>query len=137
MFEVDDRLLNNSYEICDLDLCRVILKDENRFTIIILIPRKEGIKEIFELTKHEKAMLMHEIDFIAQKMSNICRPDRINICLTNNEIEQLHVKLASRFKADDMWPKPVFGLKENKPYDKEDLKLVMENLRSEFCPDQH
>lgn len=137
MFEVDSRLLINSHEICDLDLCRVILKDESRFTIITLVPRRDGVKELFELTGNEKAMLMDEIDFVAKKMSNICRPDRINICCTNNEIEQLHVKLAARFKNDEMWPKAVFDLKKNISYAYEDLKLVIENLKNELCPDHN
>jgi diadenosine tetraphosphate (Ap4A) HIT family hydrolase len=58
MFELDSRLHNDTFFVCDLTLCRVLLMNDSQFPWLILVPRKNDIAEIIDLTEHEQILLL-------------------------------------------------------------------------------
>ena len=42
-------------------------------------------------------------------MTEICRPEKVNIGALGNIVPQLHVHVIGRFKGDPAWPGPLWG----------------------------
>ena len=53
MFELDSRLHNDTYFVCDLALCRVLLMNDSHFPWLILVPRKNDLAEIVDLVDED------------------------------------------------------------------------------------
>ena len=48
-FSLDDRLAADSLMVGDLPLCQVRLMDDSQFPWLVLVPRRMGVREIYEL----------------------------------------------------------------------------------------
>ena len=49
MFTLDARLEQDTWLIGDLPLCRLLLSNDSNYPWFILVPRREGISELFHL----------------------------------------------------------------------------------------
>ena len=49
-FKLDERLDGDTYFVGDLPLCKVLLMDVSNFPWIILVPRLQGVTELFHLS---------------------------------------------------------------------------------------
>lgn len=103
------------------------------FPWLILVPERENIKEIFELTAKDRKILIDETALISKTMHKTYWPDKINVAALGNQVEQLHIHIIARFKTDDVWPAPVWG-KGVAPYTKESVIEITEKLR-QACGD--
>ncbi|MBV9331904.1 MAG: HIT domain-containing protein [Alphaproteobacteria bacterium] len=108
-FRLDRRLSADTHLVCDLPLCRVLLMDDSRFLWIVLVPRRHGVTELFELASSDRARLMDEIDRSAKALKKLARADKINIGALGNKVAQLHIHVVARMKNDPAWPDPVWG----------------------------
>ena len=54
MFKLDSRLHNDTFFVCDLSLCRVLLMNDSQFPWLILVPMKNDIAEIIDLSEEEQ-----------------------------------------------------------------------------------
>jgi hypothetical protein len=79
------------------------------FPWIILVPERENMVEIFQLTEQDRRMLIDEIALASDVMNKIYSPDKINVAALGNQVAQLHVHIIARFKTDNAWPEPVWG----------------------------
>jgi diadenosine tetraphosphate (Ap4A) HIT family hydrolase len=61
VFTLHERLARACAEIGDLPLCRVLLLNDRRFAWLLLVPRRDGIEEIADLEKADRAQLIEEI----------------------------------------------------------------------------
>jgi diadenosine tetraphosphate (Ap4A) HIT family hydrolase len=112
IFHLDPMLTNDSFLIKDLNLSRVLLMNNSLFPWIILVPKRNNLREIIDLTKDEQIILMEEIDSMSKAMIEIFSPDKLNIAALGNIVEQLHIHIVVRYKHDLAWPQPVFGNKQ-------------------------
>ena len=104
----------------DLPLCRVLLARESRYPWLILVPRRAGVREIYEL-EDEAATLLAESCSVARLMQASLMPDKLNIASIGNVVDQLHLHHVARFHEDAAWPKPIWGLLPPKHYQDEAL----------------
>lgn len=109
-FDVDARLAANSVEIEDWPLCHVRLKTDKTYPWLYLIPRKEGIREMFELSYHDQQNLIREIAAAGMAMKTLYNADKINTAAYGNMVPQLHVHVFARHNTDPAWPKPVWAV---------------------------
>lgn len=126
-FKLHKQLQADTYEILGLNLCKVLLMNNSLFPWVILVPQRDGLREIIDLSAEEQILLMKEIAEISKAMKKIFSPDKLNIAALGNVVEQLHIHVMARYKNDKAWPKPVFGCE----VEKYGLKDV-ENLRIKF-----
>lgn len=112
-FVLDHRLEGSSFFIEDWDLCRVSLKNDKTWPWLYLVPRRDNIREIYDLTPADRALLMHEISRAAEALHAIYQPEKINTAALGNMVPQLHVHVFARFKHDPAWPKPVWAVQTN------------------------
>lgn len=133
-FEVDGRLAANSVAIEDWPLCHVRLKTDKTYPWLYLIPRKEDIREIFELAYHDQASLIREISTAGIAMKMLYQVDKINTAAYGNMVPQLHIHVFARHKEDGAWPKPVWAVQRDEmPYTEEEIAEQARSLRQVFA----
>ncbi len=129
MFTLHPVLLQDTYYIGKLSLCRVLLLNNRIFPWLILVPEREDMVEIFQLSAKDRKILIDEIAIISEILSKTYWPDKINVAALGNQVEQLHIHIIARFKTDDAWPEPVWG-KGSEPYNEQSAKEITEKLRT-------
>lgn len=122
-FTLDARLVEDTLPVGRLDLCEVRLMDDTRFCWILLVPRRAGLAELYELTRAERGVLMEEITSASETLSRFAKADKINVAALGNQVRQLHVHLIARHEGDDAWPGPVWGAGARKPYSSDEGRI--------------
>lgn len=131
MFLMNEKLAGDTLFIGEFPLCSVMLMNNRLYPWIILVPKRNGAKEIIDLSKDDRAILIEEIASASDVMKNVYWPDKLNIAAIGNIVEQLHIHIISRFKTDDSWPEPVWG-KGSEPYTEQGKRESVTILRREF-----
>jgi len=114
MFTLDLRLEASSIFVADLALCQARLQADVRWPWLVLIPRRDGLRELDELEPHELDQLMREILVAGQAVRTIGevagRPvEKLNVGALGNVVAQLHIHVVGRRSDDPAWPGPVWG----------------------------
>ncbi len=129
MFELHQQLKNDSFLIGSFPLSLLLLNNDSNYPWFILVPQRENIKEIFELSEEDQVQLLKESSYLAGLLQKNYRPDKLNIAALGNVVPQLHLHHIVRYKIDAAWPQPVWNKVPPKPYS-EDLKsIVFEKLK--------
>lgn len=115
-FVLHQQLAADCFAVGDLPLCRVLLTNDQRYPWFILVPRREGISEIHQLTAKDREQLWHESDWFSRQLDQLFAPDKLNIAALGNMVPQLHLHHIARFKTDAAWPAPVWGKHAAKAY---------------------
>ena len=108
-FQLHPQLAQDTWLVTDLPLCRVLLMNETRYPWVILVPRRQDIREIHELTAMERQQLWQESDQDSRALMKLFKPDKLNIAALGNQVPQLHIHHIARFQTDAAWPAPVWG----------------------------
>lgn len=132
MFILHQRLKEDTIEITRLKLSRVLLMRDSSFPWLILVPERENIREIHELSMEDRAVLIEEISLASQVIERLYMPDKINVGALGNLVPQLHIHVIGRFRTDRGWPGPVWGTGPAEPYSDEGLGTVCERLKKAF-----
>jgi len=98
----------------------------------ILLPNREGITEIHQLSEVDQQQLMTEPMFFSQCMEQIFQPDKLNIAALGNVVPQLHIHHIARFTTDACWPAPVWGAVTSTPYHKDQIEIIKNQLLKWF-----
>jgi diadenosine tetraphosphate (Ap4A) HIT family hydrolase len=110
--------------LCDLTLCEARLQLDARYGWIVLIPRRDDMRELEDLSMAERLVLMEEIVLASQAVRAISHAigletEKLNVGALGNVTAQLHVHIVSRRKDDAAWPGPVWGHSPGTPYSPE------------------
>jgi diadenosine tetraphosphate (Ap4A) HIT family hydrolase len=116
-FALHSRLAADTHLIGDLPLCRVLLMNDARFPWLILVPRREKLHDITDLSVADSTVLMDEVRLSCRALRDILLPDRINVAAIGNIVDQLHIHVVARTITDPAWPGTVWGHGGSKPYD--------------------
>ena len=133
-FVLDDRLANDSISITMTGLCDLRLMKDRRWPWLVLVPRRPGISEIFELTPLDQTLLTFETDLVASSLKSITGATKINIGALGNIVRQLHVHVIARSEGDANWPGPVWGFGKAEPYEEEELRAFVTRLQKALSP---
>jgi len=109
MFTLHPRLHQDCITIGDLPLCRLLLMNDANYPWFILVPRREGVREIFELAEADQQQLVRESSRLSEVMAGHFNADKINVAALGNMVPQLHIHHIARFTTDAAWPAPVWG----------------------------
>ena len=121
MIALDPRLAADTTPVCDLPLCRVLLMKDARYPWLILVPRRDRLVEIDELTDEDAAQLMREIALATRVMRGFAGVEKVNVGALGNIVRQLHVHIVGRRAGDYAWPGPVWGAGAPSTYDPAEL----------------
>jgi diadenosine tetraphosphate (Ap4A) HIT family hydrolase len=131
-FALHPTLARDTVEVARLPLCRLLLMDDRRFPWLILVPERDGAREIHDLAPADRAELVEEIARVSEVLTNLFRPDKVNVGALGNVVPQLHVHVVARFAADSAWPGPVWGSGAAVPYGESELAAARERLAAAF-----
>jgi diadenosine tetraphosphate (Ap4A) HIT family hydrolase len=109
MFEIDRKLKADTFEVCNLKFSKVLLMNDITYPWLILVPQKENVTELTDLSREDQHILMSEIAQVSDVLKSITAADKMNIATLGNVVPQLHVHVIARFKNDAAWPAPVWG----------------------------
>jgi len=129
MFELHPQLSTDTIEVGDLALCKVLLMNQAQVPWLILVPRRDNVREIYTLNEADQKQLWLETCLISKMAMRLFEGDKLNTGALGNVVPQLHMHIIVRYKDDPAWPHPVWGVLEPHPYTTEELKLVRENLQ--------
>ena len=116
-FELDQRLAAASSFVADWPLSRVILMNDARFPWLVLVPRRPGASEVFDLNEADRLTLSREYCRAAERLKKLTGCKKINVCAIGNNVPQLHVHVIARNEDDPVWPSPVWSRGYAVPYE--------------------
>ena len=131
-WSLDRRLEQDTINIGDLPLCRVLVIQDANYPWLLLVPRRNEVVEILDLDEVEQAQLMTETTRVARALREITKCDKLNIAALGNVVPQLHVHIIARRKTDAAWPRPVWGAVPPVDHDPDELKLFMAAIRKKI-----
>ena len=129
MFALDQRLQQDTLAIGDFPLCRLLLCNDANYPWFILVPRIDGISEVFQLDVADQQTLWQETTALAQLLNEGLAADKMNIGALGNVVSQLHVHVIVRKRDDAAWPAPVWGKHPAQPYTEEQVAAIRSRLR--------
>jgi diadenosine tetraphosphate (Ap4A) HIT family hydrolase len=117
MFELDAKLAADTIQLARWPLSRVLLMNDANYPWLILVPEREGKRDIIDLDAADRARLMLEIGDASETLRRMFDPFKLNVAALGNQTAQLHIHVIARFREDPAWPRPVWGAVPGKPYD--------------------
>ena len=123
------QLTQDTIDIGDLPLCRVLVIKDANYPWLLLVPRREGAVEILDLDEVSQAQLMTETSRVARALKEITKCDKLNIAALGNVVPQLHVHVIARRKSDAAWPRPVWGVAPALAHDPQEVQNFISAIR--------
>jgi diadenosine tetraphosphate (Ap4A) HIT family hydrolase len=128
-WSLHSRLKEDTIDIGDLPLCRVLVIKDAHYPWLLLVPRRAGAVEIIDLDEVAQAQLMTEISRVARALKEVTRCDKLNIAALGNLVPQLHIHVIARRASDAAWPRPVWGVMPPLAHDAEEVQTFIGALR--------
>ena len=130
MFQLHPSLQKKSF-VCDLPFSTVLFEDNVLCPWIFLVPRKENVRNMLDLTTEERLTLMKEIELAEKVMTKLFNPTQTNVAMIGNLTPQLHVHVICRYETDPYWPGTVWN-QPAKPYMGSAKQDVINRIKKEF-----
>lgn len=127
-FRLDERLARDSELITKLGLCQLRIQNDKRWPWLVLVPQRNDVSELFELTPLDQAMLSFETNQVASALKQLTGATKINVGALGNIVRQLHVHIIARTEGDPCWPGPIWGQGTPEPYLDSDRHDFMKKL---------
>ena len=109
MFQLDSRLEADTLLLGAFPLSLLLLSKDANYPWCILVPKREQMREIYQLNEVDRQQLLDESCLLAETLSNLFGADKINVATIGNMVPQLHMHHVARFESDAAWPGPVWG----------------------------
>ena len=132
MFAFDPRLLNDCEVLGKFKLCHVLLMRDANYPWCVLVPDREGMTEIFDLSEDEQKQLSLESNTLLEYLKKEFNADKMNVAALGNVVAQLHIHHIVRYKNDISWPAPVWGAHPAKVYLESELGKQISRLIDGF-----
>jgi diadenosine tetraphosphate (Ap4A) HIT family hydrolase len=134
MFELHPQLAKDCTSLGRFTLCRLLLMHDANYPWFILVPEREGVREVYELQDTDRHLLWDESALLSRALSKGFSPHKLNIAALGNQVPQLHVHHIVRYSHDPAWPNPVWGKVPPKAYyssELQKLRTLMHSLLGE------
>ena len=129
MADLDPQLAEDCFDLGRFRLCRLLLMNDRNFPWFILVPDRDGIREIYQLDGEDRRLLLDESCRLGEFLMEEFEGDKLNVAALGNQVPQLHLHHIVRFESDPAWPGPVWGTTSPLAYTEETLDM----LRSLFA----
>ena len=103
--------------------------DDSNFPWLVLVPRRNGMSELHDLSHEDRMQLMIEIGFASEAMAVTFMPKKVNVGALGNMCAQLHVHVIARNEGDKGWPGPAWSAAPAEPYAPAVRVAEMQRLR--------
>ena len=130
MFQLHPQLAADTIALGQFRLSMVLLHKDANYPWVILVPKREAIREIYHLDSADQVQLIRESSHLSEVMTSIFAPTKMNVATLGNRVPQLHLHHVARFATDVAWPGAVWGATEPGIYTPELLEKRVRRLRS-------
>ncbi len=128
-FELHAQLAADCRTIADAPLSRLLLLDDAQYPWFVLVPRRAGIREIYELAEADQLQLLRESVALGRALMRAYGGDKLNVAALGNMVPQLHLHHIVRYAGDAAWPAPVWGRHPARPYAEAQRQHRLQMLR--------
>jgi diadenosine tetraphosphate (Ap4A) HIT family hydrolase len=132
MITLHPQLEKDCFVLGEFTLCSLLLLNDANYPWFILLPNRESITEIHQLSVNDQQQLMAESMYFSLALEQVFQPDKLNIAALGNVVPQLHIHHIARFTSDACWPKPVWGVKKPIFYPPQQVDHIKNQLLSWF-----
>jgi len=132
MIKLHPQLEKDCIVLGEFSLCTLLLLDDSNYPWFILLPNREDVTEIHQLSGKDQQQLLAESMFFSRCLEQVFNPDKLNIAALGNVVPQLHIHHIARFIDDACWPTPVWGAVPAKPYSVEQINIIKNQLVNFF-----
>jgi len=115
-FTLDPRLAASTLEVGALQLCRVLRANDQNFPWLILVPMRDGARDVIDLAESDLALLWLEVGAALRVLKDQTNAHKLNVAALGNAVPQLHVHLIARFTSDVAWPRPIWDVAPPRPF---------------------
>jgi diadenosine tetraphosphate (Ap4A) HIT family hydrolase len=130
VFVLDARLTQDTLEVGDFPLSRLLLSNDSNYPWFVLVPRRADVTEIFELPEADQVQLWKETTVLSSLLKGSFKADKLNVGALGNVVSQLHMHVIVRYRNDIAWPAPVWGKHPTKPYTPEQVAAIRQQLKA-------
>lgn len=127
-FQLHADLQRDGIFIADLPLSRLLLCNDSNYPWFIMVPRVEGVKDLYQLDWQQQQQFMNESSAISEILMQCFQGEKMNVAALGNVTPQLHIHHIVRFSSDPSWPKPIWGQLPLKPYSEQSLSQLKAKL---------
>lgn len=110
-----------------------LLHRDARYPWVILVPEREGVRELHQLPPDVRRALLEQSCAVAEAMEALFDADKMNVAALGNMVPQLHLHHVARFEGDDAWPGAIWGAHPALDYTPEVLETRCAALREAFA----
>jgi diadenosine tetraphosphate (Ap4A) HIT family hydrolase len=128
MITLHPQLKKDCFVLGEFNLCALLLLNDANYPWFILVPKRENIREIHQLSEKDQQQLMAESMFFSRTLEQVFQPDKLNIAALGNVVPQLHIHHIARFTSDACWPAPVWGAVNAIPYRQKQIEAIKNQL---------
>ena len=130
MFTLDEQLKKDTILVGEKELCLVLLANDTNYPWVILVPKREDITEIYQLSKQDQQLRQQESCDVAKKLQQHFKGDKMNVAALGNVVKQLHIHHVVRYENDVAWPAPIWGKVAAKPYTPAQMEEMYHQLQA-------
>jgi diadenosine tetraphosphate (Ap4A) HIT family hydrolase len=127
-FELDARLARDTELVASLGLCQLRLMKDSRWPWFMLVPQRNKVSEVFDLTPLDQTLLTFETNAVALALKQATGAEKINVAAIGNIVRQLHVHIVARNEGDPNWPGPIWGYGQAEEYDEDEKRALIDRL---------
>jgi len=134
MAEIHSQLCEDCLILGRFPLSHLLLMNDSHYPWFILVPDREGMREIYQLPKDDQQQLWRESSCLSAHLMKQFNGDKLNIAAIGNIVSQLHLHHVVRYRNDVAWPAPVWGKVPAIAYSDENLAELFNRLNLELLP---
>lgn len=98
MATLHPRLAADTRSLGETDLCWLRWMNDRRFPWLIVVPKRDGLREWHHLPMADQQALLQQVNGLAAELERVTRADKINIGALGNLVPQLHIHIIARFE---------------------------------------
>ena len=110
------------------ELCHLLLMNDRSYPWFILVPDRDGVREIIDLGIPDRRQLLDESCRLSEYLVNNYKGDKLNVAAIGNLVPQLHLHHVVRYQTDRAWPLPVWGRFPAVAYDPSEVAAIRRSL---------
>ncbi|MFO7604269.1 MAG: HIT domain-containing protein [Gammaproteobacteria bacterium] len=130
MFELHPQLQQDTEVLGHFSLCQLLLMQDAQYPWFILVPMRDAIQEVYQLSDDDQQQLWRESAHLAEGLMQAFAADKMNIAALGNVVPQLHIHHIVRYRTDASWPAPVWGKLPAIPYSATEHAALLQKLRA-------
>ena len=116
MTEIHERLAADCIRLGRLPLSHVLLMNDSNYPWFILVPARDGIREIYQLEAEDRTRLLDESCALSEFIMDYYRGEKLNVAALGNQVPQLHLHHIVRYASDPAWTGPIWGKQPAEAY---------------------